>query len=116
MMVVTLEMVDGNPNNPGWAELDCEDSLIALSTEARLPLATKGIVVSNQLAGVFGLESIDAQDDIMNSPIGSTLADAEFRDVCNEFAFTQMCDGSLGCGEMKHNSFALLIEVFGAAP
>lgn len=122
MVVVTSTAYMGDPNVIGFVVHDCDDAqmnnvaLVFLASENNLPVPTKAIAISNQLATTFGLEGVmDAPDDIMNFIIGTTLNGATFTDACYPLFGMATCDSADACAANEQQSNPQLLEALGPA-
>lgn len=122
LVLVSSTTFLNNPNYPGpGSPPECGDTEVnnvivrTMPPEANLPTATKAISISEALGRSFGLEAVDAPEDLMNYAAGITLNAATFTDTCQPLQYAQNCAESPGCGAGEQNSHAVLLQVLGPA-
>jgi hypothetical protein len=121
MIVVQSVAYMGNDNVVSLGAADCSNTTINnvdvlfLSTNNNLPTITKAIAVSKALAQRFGLDSVMADEDIMNQFIANTLNGASFTNMCLPLGTASTCGGGGPCPAGTQNAFAMLTDIFGPA-
>lgn len=122
LVLVSSTTFMNNPNYPGpGSPPECGDIEVnnvivrTMPPEANLPTATKAISISEALGRSFGLEAVDAPEDLMNYAAGITLNAATFTDTCQPLQYSQNCAESPGCSAGEQNSHAVLMQVLGPA-
>lgn len=120
LIVVSSETFQGNPNFIGNSHQDCSDAtsnsvnVVVLSEEAGIAPTAKAIGISKFAAKMFGLESVDAVEDIMNTSVGSTLNAATFTDECLTKTGAFVCESAVDCAMGEQQSGPYLESIFGA--
>ncbi|MBL8948218.1 MAG: hypothetical protein JNK45_33900 [Myxococcales bacterium] len=123
LVLVSSTTFLNNPDYPGPGSApDCGDIHVnnvivrTMPPEANLPTATKVISISSALGRSFGLEAVNAPEDLMNYAAGGTLNGASFTDACTPIYYPpQDCAESPGCDTDEQNSYAVLLQLLGPA-
>jgi hypothetical protein len=119
LIVVSSETFQGDPNFIGNSHHDCSDAqynsvnVVVLAEEAGIAPTAKAIGISKFAAKMFGLESVDAPEDLMNMLVGSTLNAATFTDECHTKTGAFVCESAVACGAGEQQSGPYLESIFG---
>jgi len=117
MIVVQSEPYDGNDNILSLIGPDCGNTtsnnveVLFLSDGLNLPEITKAIAISKHLAHRFGLDSVEANGDLMNQFVANTLNGASFEDVCHPLSNVATCAGGLTCPQGLQSAHEILMAV-----
>lgn len=113
MIVVTSDTL-GAPNSLGFVNLDCGDAelnnvnVVFLSDQVNLGVAVRAIAISKFAGSLYGLEEVDANQDIMNRFVGMTSNGATFTEECVPLAEGAVCQPDAACPQGQQSALTRL--------